>query len=90
MSAQLALAYSCRVVVLDVATLLMLRLVAREAKASADDALGRALGRRGWAFRPGAGDPAGDPAAECARLRRKKDMRVPSTTCRRPRRRSRR
>ena len=66
MSAQLALAYSCRVVVLDVATLLMLRLVAREAKASADDALGRALGRRGWAFRPG----AGDPAAECARLRR--------------------
>ena len=58
------LAFCCRARVFDVASLLLLRRVARDVKAPADDALGGALDRRGWSFRP----PADDP--ECARLRR--------------------
>ena len=58
------LAFCCRAGVFDVASLLLLRRVARDVKAPADDALGGALGRRGWSFRP----PASGP--ECAQLRR--------------------
>ena len=68
MSAQHALAHCCRAGVFDIAPLLMLRRVSRGVKCPADDALGAALGRRGWAFRLGA--DAGVDAEGCARLRR--------------------
>ena len=74
MAAQRALAHGCRVGAFNITSLLVLRRVSRGVKIPADEALGAALGRRGWAFRLGVGatgGPACDPSAEwCARLRR--------------------